>query len=147
MSGIRQHLSTVYRHNGEWILGDSGYPLEPWLITPIDHPTNQDEITFNNLQAKARNTVERAIGLLKARWRCTCKQRMLHYSPTVARKIINACAALHNFCLAHFDHFDEPFNDEVGDDDDNILFGVNQSLADVGDHNRQEIMDFIRQFV
>lgn len=107
MCAAREHLQNVYRDNNEWILWDSGYPLEPWLIIPIADPQNEDHVMFNTLHAKACSTVERAIGLLKARWRCLCKQRMLHYSPTVARRIINACAAMHNFCAALNDDHSE----------------------------------------
>nr|CAI5838024.1 unnamed protein product [Callosobruchus analis] len=44
-----------------------------------------------------RNTVERCIGVLKARWRCLLLQRVLYYDHHMA-KIINPCAVLHNFC-------------------------------------------------
>lgn len=67
MNAVRQHPSTVYQHTGEWMLGDRGYPLNSWLLTPIDNPTTPDEVIFNNHHAITRNIVEQAIGLLKAR--------------------------------------------------------------------------------
>ena len=41
-------------------LGDQGYSLNPWLMTPLT----------NRAHARTRSTVERAIGLLKGRWLC-----------------------------------------------------------------------------
>ena len=43
--------------------------------------------------------VERTIGVLKNRFRCILGARQLHYSPNVAAKITNVCAALHNICI------------------------------------------------
>lgn len=37
--------------------------------------------------------------MLKNRFRCLLKYRSLHYHPTTAAKIVNACCVLHNLCL------------------------------------------------
>jgi hypothetical protein len=52
-----------------WLLGDSGYPLKKWLITPVSNPSNQQEVNFNLAHTQTRNTVERAFGVLKSRFR------------------------------------------------------------------------------
>lgn len=68
-------------------------------MTPIvNAPEGSVEEHYNKLQCTARNTVERTIGLLKNRWRCTLGHRVLHYDPATAAKIINACCVLHNIC-------------------------------------------------
>lgn len=36
---------------------------------------------------------------MKARWRCLLSERALRYDPIMARKIINACAILHNIAI------------------------------------------------
>jgi hypothetical protein len=36
---------------------------------------------------------------LKARFRCCLKHRVLHYTPEMAGKIVNACVVLHNLCV------------------------------------------------
>ena len=51
-----------------WLLGDSGYPLQPWLLTPLAHPAGRGEERFNRRHKAARCIVERAFGLLKIRF-------------------------------------------------------------------------------
>lgn len=83
-------------------LGDSGYPLRPWLQTPIrDAIPGSAENRYNDAFKKARSLIERCNGLLKMRFRCLFKHRVLHYSPTKSSLIINACAVLHNICIIH----------------------------------------------
>lgn len=141
MSRARQHLQTVYRENHEWILGDSGYPLEPWLLTPFPNATTvPQEGQFNIVHSKARSLVERAIGVYKGRWRCLCKQRMLHYAPSTCSLIINACAALHNICLEYRDFL--PDTDMIIEPNENevVNFGIQNTLFRVGNANRAEVM-------
>ena len=53
-----------------WLLGDSGDPQRIYLMTPVANPRTREEIAYNTCHARARSIVERAIGLLKARFRC-----------------------------------------------------------------------------
>ena len=46
------------------------YRLEPWLLTPITNPQTRKDELYKKMQIKARNTVERAFGVLKTRFRC-----------------------------------------------------------------------------
>ncbi|XP_064482910.1 putative nuclease HARBI1 [Ornithodoros turicata] len=96
------HGGHVSLGEGGWLLGDSGYPLEPWILTPIlgDEPELEAEWVdlYNRVQATARGTIERCFGVLKSRFRCLLRLRALHYNPTAAANIIYACAVLHNIC-------------------------------------------------
>ncbi|CAN7987250.1 unnamed protein product, partial [Ixodes hexagonus] len=87
--------------DGQFLLGDSGYALEPWLVTPVPglHSTSTACGRFNKAHSSMRSVVERCIGLLKNRFRCLQRNRTLYYHPTVATAIITACAVLHNICL------------------------------------------------
>ncbi|RVE41357.1 hypothetical protein evm_013989 [Chilo suppressalis] len=99
------HVET-YMHglheNGEhvWLLGDSGYPQRPWLMAPVlnaEPGSQEDSYTRRHVQARSR--IEPCFGLLKARWRCMLRDRVLHYHPNMASKITNACCVLHNIAL------------------------------------------------
>ncbi|KAF4520009.1 hypothetical protein B566_EDAN007157 [Ephemera danica] len=115
-SFARDAMYENYFHNGDkntYCLADSGYPQEPWLLTPILlENTNADEDSYNILQMSARATIERCIGVLKGRFRCLSQYRVLHYHPVKAANIINACSVLHNlarkFRDENMDGWNEP---------------------------------------
>jgi hypothetical protein len=95
---VQQHTANPNMHC--WLIGDSGYSLEPWMMT-IDtsaQPGSPEE-RYNSRLMIARCTVERCNGLLKQRFRCLLKHRVLHYHPEQATQIINACVVLHNMCI------------------------------------------------
>ncbi|KAM3849470.1 putative nuclease HARBI1 [Diretmus argenteus] len=75
------------------ILGDSAYPLLPWLMTPFAMATNDAEGRFNCSHGTTRNTIERLNGVLKRRFACL---NYLRVEPQRACNIILACIVLHN---------------------------------------------------
>lgn len=84
--------------------------MEPFLITPFRSAAEgTQESRFNTVHAKARNVIERTIGVLKSRFRCLLSARGLHYTPEKATQITNVCCALHNLSK----HFKTEFNDEL----------------------------------
>ncbi|XP_072143543.1 putative nuclease HARBI1 [Dermacentor andersoni] len=100
---------------GEYLLGDSGYPLEPWLLVPVpgSHAGTSSEGHYNQEHASMRNVVERCIGVLKSKFRCLQRFRTLLYSPDRAARIIYACVALHNIALDAGDWTLEDYGGEV----------------------------------
>nr|CAI5849501.1 unnamed protein product [Callosobruchus analis] len=129
-SNIQRHLRQKYvegRRNC-YLLGDSGYPLQPWLMTPVlDARPNTPEAMYNSLHTSTRNVVERGFGVWKARFRCLRKDRVLHYSHATSALIIYACAVLHNICRI-FNVENEPDDDE---DNDEIADNMNPE-RDIG---------------
>nr|CAI5841103.1 unnamed protein product [Callosobruchus analis] len=95
---IEEH-NYINRKGTSWLLGDSGYPQEPWLMTPILNPVARSpESHYTEAHIQARNCVERCIGVFKGRFLCLSK--ILRYSPQKVGNITNACAILHNLCVA-----------------------------------------------
>ena len=92
-------------HNGHRegiILGDSGYPLRPYLLTPVSRPETASEIRFNEAHCATRVCVERTFGLLKSRFRCLAKSGgHLLYAPDKVCRIITACCVLHNLARSY----------------------------------------------
>ena len=82
-----------------WLLGDSGYGLSDWLLTPYANPNGDPQERYNAAHKKARCLVERCIGIWKMRWRCLTKPIM--FRPDRASRIMSACAALHNHAIKH----------------------------------------------
>ncbi|XP_046806914.1 putative nuclease HARBI1 [Lucilia cuprina] len=102
-----------------WIIGDSGYPLLPYLMTPCRTINSNEEENFNNRFCKARNIIERCNGVLKGRFRSIIGDRGLLYSTKKATQIVNASCALHNACI--FYKNDWPYPQEVLDPEVDII--------------------------
>ncbi len=97
---VTQYYDLIIEIDSILLTGDSGYPLEPWLLTPIlDAADGSPESHYNNAHISGRGIIERLNGTLKSRFRCLLKHRTLHYAPQKAAQIINACAVLHNMCI------------------------------------------------
>lgn len=103
-SMVRDHLLQQYNNNirRNWLIGDSGYPLEPILMVPfLNPPEGSPEHRFNRRLCSARNTIERCIGVLKMRFRCLAVERRARYTPHFMGKVVTVCAVLHNMCLEY----------------------------------------------
>lgn len=99
------------------MVGDSGYKLRTWFLTPINQPEpHTPESRYNKCFKTARCIIEQCNGLLKTRFRCLLKHRVLHYAPTVASKVINTCTVLHNMCIKNnIPIIPDELDNEIGD--------------------------------
>ncbi|XP_056585856.1 putative nuclease HARBI1 [Triplophysa dalaica] len=82
------------------LLGDSGYPLRPYLFTPVANPMNNRETNFNEAHRVARSIVERTIGRWKMRFRAIHQSSGgLLFAPQKCCAVIIVTAMLHNIAV------------------------------------------------
>ncbi|KAI2645494.1 hypothetical protein H4Q32_029698 [Labeo rohita] len=98
-----------------WLLGDSVYPLRPYLITPVQHPATIAEERFNQAHGRTCSTVERAIELWKQRFRCISKSSVKENVPFFDEKEGGLSGA------AEDEDEDDDTSDEDDDDNDDPL--------------------------
>ena len=100
-SNLMQHMESGGGRNG-WLLGDRGYGIQPYLLTPFrpDDVTTEPRRRYQRAHTKTRNTIERAFGLWKARFRCLdTSGGALQFDPSRCCNITLATAVLHNMCI------------------------------------------------
>jgi hypothetical protein len=62
-----------------WLLGDSGYGLKSWLLTPVLNSSTAAERIYNKAHTSTRCVIERTFGTRKMRFRCI--HRVLTFTP------------------------------------------------------------------
>ncbi|XP_023949914.2 putative nuclease HARBI1 [Bicyclus anynana] len=98
---VKEVLQNIPETRRCWLLGDSEYPQGPRMLTlnsePIpDISRHLGAESYVELHHKTWNTVQECMKALRERWQCLKGRKPLHYGPTTAAKIVNACVVLHN---------------------------------------------------
>ncbi|XP_053957681.1 putative nuclease HARBI1 [Anastrepha ludens] len=142
-SSLKSYLENMHQtgdHKSIY-LGDSGFPLSPYLLTPFRQAeSGTRESSFNEKHAKAINVVERAIGVLKCRFRCLLSDRKMRYDPAKVTSIINICSALHNVCKKF--RISDPEEAEILIDSFVPSDPINENAIDtLGERRRRQIAD------
>lgn len=121
------------------LVGDSGYAIKPYLITPLLNPQTPVENLFNEAQIRTRNAVERLFGIWKRRFPILAVGIRLNIEKVEA--VIVACAVLHNIAIQMND--DDPIlnNDEI---EAAIIFTNNVNNGLINRDNNHGLNDHIR---
>ncbi|XP_046803828.1 putative nuclease HARBI1 [Lucilia cuprina] len=77
-----------------YILGDSGYKVCDYMMTPLLNPITNCEKLYNESQIRTRNVVERCFGVWKRRF--PVLSIGMRIAVNTAMTVIVACAVLHN---------------------------------------------------
>ncbi|XP_018397713.1 PREDICTED: putative nuclease HARBI1 [Cyphomyrmex costatus] len=76
------------------LVGDSGYPVKPYLMTPLQQVRNNAEALYNESIVRTRNVVERKYGVWKRRFPALAMGIRLKLDTVQA--MVVATAVLHN---------------------------------------------------
>ncbi|KAK5648158.1 hypothetical protein RI129_003050 [Pyrocoelia pectoralis] len=113
---------------GSFMVGDSGYGVKPYLITPLANPRTPGEILFNEAQIRTRNVVERQYGVWKRRFPSLAMG--LRTSLDTTQAIIVAAAVLHNIACDE----NEVIPPVSEDEEAAINFANNVDIQHIPDH-------------
>lgn len=141
-SEVWQHMETSPFHG--FILGDSGYPLRNWLMTPFSTPATHGERSYNYSQKRTRVLIENTIGRLKRRFHLLHAENRRQI-PRVVRDI-RACGVLHNIAILS----NQPDIDDAIPIDDQPANNPIVNDIQIGNYKRRHLVDnvfinYIRQ--
>ena len=125
--------------------GDAAYPVSSFMITPFKDTGRLTEAQkfFNRQVLSARQTVERAIGHIKGRFR-RLRDLYCHDIREICEIIISGCI-LHNLCIICQDDIEYYFVP----DNENIVINNYQVVgnAAAGVNRRNQLVQFMSQFM
>lgn len=108
------------------LLGDSGYPLKKYLITPLLNLETAAERKFNQAQIKTRGIIERTFGIWKRRF--PILSLGIRNKLETAQSIIVGTAVIHNIAQERHDFIDN-LPDMPNDDDVNNINNNENEIA------------------
>ena len=85
---------------GEYIIGDAGYPLLPWLLTPYqEEDLLGSKAEFTRRHSSATTYALKALARLKDTWKYLQGEMLCPVNPDTLSKTIYACCRLHNIVI------------------------------------------------
>ena len=84
---------------GEYVIGDAGYPLLPWLFTPYqENDLSELKVEFNKRHSAARTVALKALARFKDTWKFL-QGEMWRPDKHKLPRIIHVCCLLHNIVI------------------------------------------------
>jgi hypothetical protein len=105
-----------------YLIGDSGYGVKNWLLTPFSGDVQGSRLAYNKAHSRTRVRVECAFGVLKKRF-YTLSTGLRVRDMEVAAKMVIAAMVCHNLCVDAGDHgedFDEAAFPQPGNPDGGV---------------------------
>ncbi|KAF7112005.1 hypothetical protein CFC21_111948 [Triticum aestivum] len=88
---------------GEYIIGDAGYPLRPWLLTRYQLENglslSESKVEFNRRHSAATAVAGRSLTRLKDTWKWLQGEGWHPNNRRVMNRIVGACCMLHNIVI------------------------------------------------
>lgn len=109
LSNIESMCTEANFSNNSHLLGDAAYSISKYVMVPFrdNGHLSERQINFNKRLSTVRMMIERAIGLLKCRFRSILDILPMLRTDLIPKYII-ACCILHNICLLKHDIIDIP---------------------------------------
>lgn len=145
-SGVQQRCNEEYFPYDSHLLGDLAYTIQNHVMIPYrnDGHLTVEQIYYNRILSRARMIIERAIGLLKLRWRYLIEKLPMKRTDLIPYYILAACI-LHNLCLKFEDTFEYPIVIPNTIDNDAKPLPVDDVPQQQGIRKRNEIQHFLNQ--
>lgn len=125
------------------LLGDSGYALTNYLMTPFLHPRTPAENLYNEAHIRTRNIVERSYGVWKRRFPVLANKLRLKLERVEA--VIVACAVLHNIAIDAKEE-EPPVHPDVQQAIDEVIVAERQQNGEEVIHNNATREHFVQYF-
>ncbi|XP_050209875.1 uncharacterized protein LOC126660423 [Mercurialis annua] len=128
----------------EYIIGDAGFPLMPWLLIPYKEAKKDHEVEFNKRHSATTSVAQIALARLKETWRII-RGAMRMPDKNQLSKIIFVCCLLHNIIIDMEDKvFDEMPVSLIHDKD--YRQQVWEYAASVGTEMREKLSLYLSVF-
>lgn len=126
------------------LLGDSGYPIKPWLMVPFRNPETPAQQKFNQVFTKERVIIERCFGQLKKRFPMLAG--VVRVATKQVPKFIVACVVLHNISKYLHDNLPEEINPApiVNEEIEEPRVETDAVQRQLGQIKRQQIADILQ---
>lgn len=143
LNGRKMELLSKGSQVREYIIGDSGFPLLPWLLTPYQEQNlSEFKAEFNKRNSAARIVVHRALARLKETWKIV-QGEMWRPDKHRLPRIILVCCLLHNITI---DLEDELQNQvPLSHQHDSSMY--KQQFCDIIDNNGLILRDKLSQYL
>lgn len=142
--GLQERCNEEYFPDDTHLLADSASSLQTRVMVPYrdNGHLGVEERYFNRILSAARMLIERAIGLLKMRWRILLDRQPMTKTILIPFYIL-ACCILHNICIQRNDEFDYSviIPNTIDEDDDPREVPVDERNAEIlkRDHLRNVV--------